>query len=93
MSDGSGTTVWCSSVSAFRIFGKDVKLAKLGIVENVLCYFMLCVLIQVYLVVKVLSLGCRCNRDYFFAEVSRCATALFHSILFVIIRTSFPASC
>ena len=39
MSDGCGMTVLCSSVSAFRIFGKDVKLAKLGIVENVLGYF------------------------------------------------------
>ena len=36
MSDGSRTTVWCTSVSAFRIFGEGVKLAKLGIVEDVL---------------------------------------------------------
>ena len=50
MSDGSRTTVWCSSVIAFRIFGKDVKLAKLGIVENVLGYFILSILIKVYLV-------------------------------------------
>ena len=50
MSDGSRTTVWCSSVGAFRIFGKGVKLAKLGIVEDVLGYFMLCILIKVYLV-------------------------------------------
>ena len=50
MSDGSGTTVWCNSVSAFRIFGKGVKLANLGIVEHVLGYFMLCILINVYVV-------------------------------------------
>ena len=50
MSDGSGTTVWSSSVSAFRIFGEDVKLAKLEIVENVLGYFILSILIKVYLV-------------------------------------------
>ena len=50
MSDGSRTTLWCSSASAFRIFGKDVKLAKAGIVEDVLGYFMLCILIKVYLV-------------------------------------------
>ena len=50
MSDGSGTTVWCNSVSAFRIFGKGVKLANLGIVEHVLGYFMLCILMTVYLV-------------------------------------------
>ena len=50
MSDVSRTTVWCSSVGAFRIFGKGVKLAKLGIVEDVLGYFMLCILIKVYLV-------------------------------------------
>ena len=50
MTDGSGMTVWCSSVTAFRIFRKNVKLAKLEIVENVLGYFMLCTLIKVYLV-------------------------------------------
>ena len=50
MSDGSRTTVWCSSVNAFRIFGEDVKLAKLGIVEDVLGYIILCILIKVYLV-------------------------------------------
>ena len=42
--------VWCSSVSAFHIFGKGVKLVKLGMVEDVLGYFMLCILIKVYLV-------------------------------------------
>ena len=42
--------VWCSSVSAFRIFGKGVNMPKLGIVEDVLGYFMLCILIKVYLV-------------------------------------------
>ena len=50
MSDGSRMTVLCSSVIAFRIFGEGVKLAKLGIVEDVLGYFMLCILIKVYLV-------------------------------------------
>ena len=50
MSDGSRTIVWCSSVSAFRIFGKGVNMPKLGIVEDVLGYFMLCILIKVYLV-------------------------------------------
>ena len=49
MSDGSRTTVWCSSVSSFHIFGEGVKLAKLGMVEDVLGYFMLCILIKVYL--------------------------------------------
>ena len=46
MSDGSRMTVWCSSVSAFRIFGEGVKLAKFGIVEDVLGYCMLCILIK-----------------------------------------------
>ena len=50
MSDGSRTTVWCSSDIAFRISGEGVKLAKLGIVEDVLGYFMLCILMKVYLV-------------------------------------------
>ena len=50
MSDGSGMTVGCSSVSTFRIFHKDVKFVKRGIVYNVLGYFMLYMLIKVYLV-------------------------------------------
>ena len=50
MSDGSRTTVWCSSISAFRIFGEGVNLAKLGKVEDVLSYLMFCILMTVYLV-------------------------------------------
>ena len=42
-------TVLCSSVSMFRIFHKDVKFVKRGIVDHVLGCFKLYILINVYL--------------------------------------------
>ena len=49
VSDGSGMTVLCRSISMFHIFHKDVQFLKRGIVGNVLGYFMWYVLTKVYL--------------------------------------------
>ena len=42
MSDGSGMTVLCISVSKFRIVHKDAESVKRAPAANVVVYFLLC---------------------------------------------------